>query len=139
MAVRCLSHRADPSRQNGLGMPVARYPLYFVETVYGLFVFMGEYMSPKLANRRGCEERRDAFDKFRMWKKSQTALKLTVLAKGETPTVFTGEVVSVVEEMQVVGFLVAGRSALPCDFRGATFRIGKWKLEAEREGGSLCM
>ncbi|HEV2195146.1 MAG TPA: hypothetical protein VGR55_06170 [Candidatus Acidoferrum sp.] len=82
----------------------------------------------------------EAFDKFRMWKKSRTVLKVTVLTKGGYPNILTGEVVSVIEETFSVGFLdPKTRKAWVNDFRDASFRLGKRSLEAERSTGELLM
>lgn len=82
---------------------------------------------------------KEAFAKFKTWKKSRTPLKLTVLPRYETPEIFVGEIASVDEESFLVGFAESKtRSYLPpIDLGDASFVIGKFVLEARRPTGDV--
>jgi hypothetical protein len=84
---------------------------------------------------------REAFEKFRRWKKSKTVLRLTVLTNGGTPDTFMGRVAAVDEDSWQVSFAVAkDRSYRVITFLGASFLLGKRRLEAERpEEGDFLM
>src|SRR5712692_10914516 len=78
---------------------------------------------------------KDAFDKFWMWKKSRTLLRVTVLTKGEPPKVFIGAVTLPEEESLRVSFADHDtRSFCSVDFRDCSFMLGALSLLAEREG-----
>ncbi len=69
------------------------------------------------------------------WKRSKTYLKVTVLTGDEKPDIHTGEVFAVDSDACLVSILVRGtRDFFTLDLSGATFNIGKRKLEAAREG-----
>jgi hypothetical protein len=81
---------------------------------------------------------REAFEKFRKWKKSKTVLRLTVLTNGGTPDTFMGRVAAVDEDSWQVSFAVSkDRSYRVVDFEGASFVLGKRMLEAERLNGDF--
>jgi hypothetical protein len=81
---------------------------------------------------------KEAFERFGMWKKSRTVLKLTVLTKGGMPNILRGEVASLDEREGLVGFAVtATRDFVTLDFNGASFKIGKRVVEGERRGDLL--
>jgi hypothetical protein len=81
---------------------------------------------------------KEAFAKFGLWKASSTVLKLTAVTKGEMPEILRGEISSLDEELCLVGFAVtATRSYKGIDFGGASFRVGKRVVEAER--GEDCL
>jgi len=81
----------------------------------------------------------EAFSKFKTWKKSRTALKLTLLEKGETPEIFFVEIASVDEESSRVGFAVSRTHSYlpPIDLGDASFVLGKFVLEARRPTGDV--
>jgi hypothetical protein len=79
---------------------------------------------------------KDAFDKFWMWKKSRTLLRVTVLTNGEPPEVFTGAVILPEEEFLRVSFADHDTRALRVvDFSECSFRVGERVLLAERAEG----
>jgi hypothetical protein len=81
----------------------------------------------------------EAFSRFRMWMKSRTVLKLTMLEKDARPRLFVVEVASVDEESSQIGFSVyQTRSYLPpVDLNGASFQIGSRVLKAERSAEAI--
>lgn len=71
-----------------------------------------------------------------MWKKSRTVLKVTLLTNGGTPDTFVGVVAVVDEISEQVSFAVsADRGHRVVNFVGASFIVGKRRLEAERGEG----
>jgi len=75
---------------------------------------------------------KEALDRFRMWKKSNTVLKVTVLTKGEKPETLTGTVSAIDEELLLIGFAVPRiKWFRNVCLDGASFTIGKRSLLAE--------
>ena len=80
----------------------------------------------------------EAFERLGRWKVSATVLKLSLLETGEKPEVLRGKITAVDVNHRLVSFFVGRSRPLPrLDFGGASFRIGKFTLEAEREGNIL--
>jgi len=79
-----------------------------------------------------------AFDKFRMWKKSRTVLRLTVYERG-TEDHFTGSIYHVDEEGGTVGLADEATRDMPVfDLREASFEVTARSLEAVRaDSGKL--
>lgn len=83
---------------------------------------------------------KEAFEKFRRWKKSRTVLRVTVLTNGGMPDIFIGGVAAVDEDSWQVSFAVsATRSFRLVSFMEASFSFGKRVLEAERPNGDRLM
>jgi hypothetical protein len=77
---------------------------------------------------------KEVFSKLEMWKKSKTPLKLTIVIKRGMPEILRGQISATDEDSSVVGFFVSKDRGYPrFDLRGASFRIGKHVLEAERD------
>jgi hypothetical protein len=79
----------------------------------------------------------EAFVKFRAWKDSRTSLRLTIVQKGESPEIHRGQISAIDEAFGLLNFVDKARSLLPINLTGASFRIGKMTLEAERDGDYL--
>lgn len=81
---------------------------------------------------------KDAFFRFRMWKKSQTVLNLTTLTKGGTPEKLVGEIFSIDDEALLVGFVVHKTRDFRCiRFADASFGLEERALSAERPTGDV--
>jgi len=82
---------------------------------------------------------KDAFEKFWIWKKSRTLLKVKAVTKEEPlPKVFTGAVVLPEEEFLRVSFLSHDdRSPCTVDLRDCSFDVGERLLLAERAAGEF--
>lgn len=75
---------------------------------------------------------REAFDKLRKWKKSNTVLRVTVVANGITNR-HAGQIFGLDENLSLVGIVLRGvREHFQLDLGGATFKVGNRTLEAER-------
>lgn len=74
----------------------------------------------------------EAFAKFRIWKNSNTVLKVTVVTKGGKPDILRGWIFSVDEPNFLVGFALKDRSLRTFDVSDADFRVGSRIVEAER-------
>lgn len=75
----------------------------------------------------------EAFSRLRTWKKRSTVLNLTVVTNSGIPVKHVGEVFSVDEKGDCVGFIErATRNPLRLNLAGAAFRLGAKSLEASR-------
>jgi hypothetical protein len=75
---------------------------------------------------------REAFAKFNTWKTSRTVMKLTIVTKGELPEMLRGEISSLDEKLDLVGF--GPTTVHPYkifDFSAAIFQVGTRVVEAE--------
>lgn len=74
-----------------------------------------------------------AFAKLALWKKSQTALRLTVVTNSGVPDKHIGEIFSVDGKDLVIGFVVRStHEHFAIDLSGATYLLGARALEARR-------
>lgn len=70
---------------------------------------------------------------FRTWKKSCTPLRLTAVTNGGKPEIVFGDIFSVDEAEMKVGFVVSiSHEPRVVELEGATFRVGKKSVEANR-------
>ena len=79
---------------------------------------------------------KDAFDRFWMWKKSRTLLKVTVWTKGEPTRVFESAAVVFPEEDLLQASFVdhETRERFTIRFEDSKFRLGEGILFADRLG-----
>lgn len=76
---------------------------------------------------------KEAFARFRLWRKSNTVLKVTMLVEGEEPQVLVGQITATDEDVGLVGFaILRSRRLLSLDVNDASFQIGKRVIEAQR-------
>jgi hypothetical protein len=75
----------------------------------------------------------EAFLKFKIWKKSRTALKLTLVTKGERPEISRGLIFATDAESWLVHFVPSGKRFAPrLDLNGSSFEVGNRVVEVIR-------
>jgi hypothetical protein len=79
----------------------------------------------------------EAFARFELWRKAQTSLKLTVIAKENPPEILRGHIISTDEQLFLVSFCVNKFQTPRLDLRNASFQVGKRAVEATRDQDCL--